>query len=299
MEKEKQYNDNTESTYDKVIKDALKVDQIPLVNGKYKLGQSRTVDGSDQNIFKKLYPITPPKSDKEIGTAGTRGSGNGEIALYWLLNGSGYNVMDSRGKSSPDLTVNGVIGVEVKSSDNNYIDLGRYARLESITRLLNSIFSIYELLQDTPDLEDNTTSLKNKTKTINSANFSIDNIKDAAKLIIDFYDKIKKDKDLTSIPIIKNIYNKIRTLFELTPKDIDKHSPETLAAGLLKILFIGILKEKPGIGGYIANVKENGELQWFKVTEESIKDITDDKILAKAAVNASHSFLKIKPEIFF
>ena len=37
MEKEKQYNDNTESTYDKVIKDALKVDQIPLVNGKYNI----------------------------------------------------------------------------------------------------------------------------------------------------------------------------------------------------------------------------------------------------------------------
>ena len=119
------------------------------------------------------------------------------------------------------------------------------------------------------------------------------------KKLLSFAETYAKDKDLTSIPIIKNIYNKIRTLFELTPKDIDKHSPETLAAGLLKILFIGILKEKPGIGGYIANVKENGELQWFKVTEESIKDITDDKILAKAAVNASHSFLKIKPEIFF
>ena len=65
MEKEEQYNDSTESTYDKVIKDALKVDQIPLVQGKYKLGQSRTVDSSDQNIFKKLYPITPPKSDKD------------------------------------------------------------------------------------------------------------------------------------------------------------------------------------------------------------------------------------------
>jgi hypothetical protein len=299
MEQEEQDNVAVESRYDKVIKDALKVDQVPLVKGKYKLGQSGTVDSSDMSIFKKLYPITPPKSDKEIGTAGTRGSGNGEIALYWLLQGSGYDVKDSRGKSSPDLTVNGSTGVEVKSSDNKYIDLGRYARLDSITNLLNSLFSIYETLQDVPDLEESPALSKNKTKTINSANFSIDNIKDATNLVIDFYNQIKKDKDLISIPVIKNLYNKIRILFDQTPKEIDKHSSETLSAGLLRILFIGILREKPGIGGYIANVQENGKIQYFKVTEESIKGITDDKILAKAAVNAAHSFLKIKPELFF
>jgi len=301
MEQEEQDNVAVETTYDKVIKDALKVDQIPPVKGNYKLGQSGTVNSSDLDTFKKLYPIAPPKSDKEIGSAGTKASGNGEIALYWLLNGSGYDVEDSRSKSAPDLTVNGNIGVEVKAVEkNNNIQLGRYASIQPAKSLLNSLFSIYEILQDTSDIQGDDKLTKNKTKTIDSANFSIDNIKDATKLVIDFYDKIKKDKDLLNIPVIKNIFNKIRILFDQIPKEyVDKHSSETLAAGLLKLLFIGMLKVKPGIGGYIVNIKENGELRYFKVTEESIKDITDDKILSKAAVNAAHSFLNIKPEIFF
>ena len=57
MEKEEQYNDNTESTYDKVIKDALKVDQIPLVQGKYKLGDDKSPQGPDLETFIKLYRL--------------------------------------------------------------------------------------------------------------------------------------------------------------------------------------------------------------------------------------------------
>ena len=299
MEQEEQDNITVENTYDKVIKDALKVDQIPLVKGKYKLGVSGKVNSADLETFKKLYPIAPPKKGSKVGSAASKGSGNGEIALYWLLKGSGYNdIIDSRDKNQPDLKV-GNAGVEVKSFDTKTFQLGRFGSIQPIKGLLNSIFSISELLQDTAHSEEGPIISENKTKTVDSSNFSIDDIKLASKLSIDFYNQIKKHKDLTVFPMVSNAYNKIRLLFDHIPKEIDKHTSETLAAGLLKLLLIGILNNKPGIGGYFVNIKEDGELDWFRVTEESINNISDQKILTKAAINISQSFVAIKPELFF
>jgi len=285
--------------YDDVIKKELKVEEIPSVKGKYKLGVSGKINPADLQIFKQLYKVSPPRKNKEIGSAGSQGSGNGEIALYWLLKGSGYNdIIDSRENNQPDLKI-GNVGIEVKSVDTKTFQLGRFASVQPIKGLLNSLFSISELLQDVEHSEKENVVAEIKSKTVDSSNFSIEDIKNACKLCIDFFNQIKKHKDLTVFPIVKNAYNKIRILFDQIPKDIDKHTPETLAAGLLKLLLIGLLNNKPGIGGYFINIKEDGELEWYKVTEENISKISNEKILTKAAINIKQSSVSIKPELFF
>ena len=140
MEQEEQDNVATETRYDIVIKDALKVDQIPLVKGKYKLGESGTVQGSDKDTFIKLYKVAPPTADKGIGSAGSKGSGNGEIALYWLFKYQSPSIpaKDSRGSDNPDLIIDGH-GVEVKSMESNDLALGRFGHEE-----YKEIMSSYE-----------------------------------------------------------------------------------------------------------------------------------------------------------
>jgi len=109
--------------YDDLIKKTLKVSEIPTPVGDYKLGNNGNVNSSDLKIFKELYKVAPPKAGKEESEAGSKGSGHGEIAVYWLL-GKGYSVQDGRGGGNPDLIVDGV-GVEVKSYDVTKITLGR------------------------------------------------------------------------------------------------------------------------------------------------------------------------------
>jgi hypothetical protein len=94
--------------YDDVIKKELKVEERPSVKGEYKLGESKKVQGSDLEIFKKLYPLSPPKKGEEVGSAGTKGSGNGELALYWLFKYQTPSIpaRDSRGSDNPDLIIN-------------------------------------------------------------------------------------------------------------------------------------------------------------------------------------------------
>ena len=136
--------------YDKTILNALDIDTIPRSKNKYKFGGNSTFDvqvkPDDMEMWKKLYPVKPPKTGEEVGTAGSLGVGNGEIALYWLYNysDSGIKVDEGRSGDDPDLFFNGV-GVEVKAykSHNGKIGLGRFGADKENLRLLGLIFGIF------------------------------------------------------------------------------------------------------------------------------------------------------------
>ena len=99
--------------YDKVILNALDVDTIPTSKSKYKFGGTSTfniqVQSDDLEIWKKLWSVKPPKTGKEVGSAGSLGVGNGEISLYWLYNysNSGVDVTMGRSGDDPDLYFDG------------------------------------------------------------------------------------------------------------------------------------------------------------------------------------------------
>lgn len=277
-----------ESLYDKVINYELNTDTIPKVHKKYTLGKSTQVHPKDLEIYKKLYAVSPPKEGEEIGSAGSKGSGNGEIALYWLLKSSGYSdIIDSRKSNQPDLKVNG-IGIEVKSFDTKSFKLGRYASVQPAKNLLNSLFSIYKLLE-----------ASTKKKEIDSSNFNIDELKHACEEVIKFFDSANDHPDIKVFPIVNNAYKIVRIIFTKVSKQDERHTAETLAAGLFKMLLEGVLKNKPGIPGYFVNVTKDGKIEYHHVTEEKINNISDEKILSKGAIAAEHSFIRINPEILF
>lgn len=285
-----------DSIYDKVIKETLKVDEIPNVQGKYKLGDSKKVQGSDLEIFKKLYPITPPKKGEEVGSAGTKGSGNGEVALYWLFKFQTPSVpaQDSRGVDNPDLIIDGH-GVEVKSMDKAELPLGRFGHQDykEVLLLLNDIFSLYAL----------SSLIAHKKKRIPTAsNFNQDELEEALESIIELHNDENLKKYSEAFPIISNIFKKTNIIFDkLSLKDVSDIQ-EAGGAVLKKLLLVKLTRKltlNSKEPGYIVNVSSNGDIKYYEVTKEKIENLDNSKIMDSNNVTAKQSFLTIKPESLF
>ena len=296
MEQEEQDNVATETRYDIVIKDALKVDQIPLVKGKYKLGESGTVQGSDKDTFIKLYKVAPPTADKGIGSAGSKGSGNGEIALYWLFKYQSPSIpaKDSRGSDNPDLIIDGH-GVEVKSMESNDLALGRFGHEEykEIILLLNDIFSLYAL---------SSVIAHKKPRIPTVSNFNQNELKEALKSVIELHndEKLKELKD--AFPIIGNVYKKTQIIFDKLSLEGNFDEVEAGGAVLKKLLTIKLTRKlnlNSKEPGYIVNIISSVEIKYYKVTTEMLENLDNKKIMDSNNVTAKQSFLYIKPETLF
>jgi len=296
MEQEEQNNVAGESRYDQVIKHALKVDQIPQVKGKYKLGDDKTPQGSDLEIFTKLYKVAPPAAEKEVGSAGSKGSGNGEIALYWLFKYQTPSIPaeDSRGLDNPDLIIDGH-GVEVKSMEKSDLSLGRFGLQDykETTLLLNDIFSLHALAS----------LIAHKEKRVPTAsNFNQDELKEALKNVLQLHndEKLKELKD--AFPIIGNVFKKTQIIFDKL--SIRGNFDEVEAGGaVLKKLLITKLTRKLNLDskepGYIVNISSSGKIKYYKVTKEMLESLDNKKIMSGNNVTAKQSFLNIKPESLF
>jgi len=296
MEQEEQNKVASETQYDIVIKDALKVDQIPLVKEKYKLGDSEKVKSPDSEIFNELYKVSPPPAGNEIGSAGTKGSGNGEIALYWLFKYQtpSISAKDSRGTDSPDLTIDGY-GVEVKSVGKTDLPLGRFGgpTYKETLLLLNDIFSLYAI----------SSLVAHKKKRIPTlSNFNQDELIEALKSVIELHNN-KELKDLKdAFPVIGNLYKKTQIIFDKL--SLKGTFDEKQAGGaVLKMLLKEKLRRKlsldSGKPGYIVNVRSDGDLTYYKVTLDDIDKIDDSDIMTSNKVTAKQSALNIKPDVLF
>lgn len=295
MEQEEQ-NNTAENTYDKVIKDTLKVDIIPSVQGKYRLGQSGKIKGSDSKIFTELYKVAPPTAGKEVGSAGSKGSGNGEIALYWLFKYQNPSIpaQDSRGIDNPDLIIDGY-GVEVKSMDKNELQLGRYGHKDykEILLLLNDIFSLYAL---------SSLIAHKKSRIPTAGNFNQDELEEALESIIELHNDENLKKYSDAFPIISNIFKKTNIIFDkLGVEDIT--SIKEAGGAVLKKLLLVKLSRKLNLDskdkGYMVNVSSDGELKYYEITKEKIEQLDNSLIMSDNNVTARQSFLSIKPEALF
>jgi hypothetical protein len=268
----------TEETelYDKTIQSALNTETVPAVQGKYSLGASISLSGNDGDIFKKLYPISPPKGGKEVGSAGSKGTGNGEIALYWLFaHQAGHDAMGTQGGDNPDLNIDGV-GVEVKAYDTNRMTLGKFGSDKANIELLNTLFGLDALVSS---LESKGASKKVSTAT----NFNKVDLINTFNTLRDFSSSdLRELSDKYSL--IGNIYSKVDSLLQSLNLDSSFDSDEGAAKLLKQILLIKFAK-KPGFGGYMANVTENGKISFRKVTEEGINNLSTDEILNNTYIN--------------
>jgi len=278
--------------YDDVIKKELKVEEIPSVKGKYKLGESKKVQGSDLEIFKKLYPLSPPKKGEEVGSAGTKGSGNGELALYWLFKYQGIPAEDSRGVDNPDLIINGY-GVEVKSVEKSELQLGRFGHKDykEIILLLNDIFSIYAL---------SSLIAHKKSRIPTAGNFNQEELEEAIESVIEIHNDENLKKLADTFPTIGNIYKKTNIIFDkLSLKN--ESDIQTAGGQVLKKLLDTKITRKLLLNskdkGYIVNVSSNGELTYYEITKEKIDNISPSVAINNIIIK--QSFLSIKPEALF
>lgn len=283
-------NEAADSQYNEVIAHALfgdttKIKDIPKPKKRYKLGDSTSVASEDMEIWKQLYPVKPPKAGKEIGTAGSLGAGNGEIALYWLLSGSGYTVADGRGDEQPDLIVNGT-GLEVKAYGKRQITLGRFGKDYDTRKKLGYVLGLDVLISNLTG-EERAPSIDsfNKDELIRGfatmAKFSGNgNLREAAK----------------EFELIGGIYSKIDALLEELGLE-KKFAPRQGAAAILKQLLFTKAEKKPGFGGYMVDVSEDGKIEYKQVSKEKLDSLSADDIIKY--VSANGSALKIYPDELF
>ena len=261
--------------YDKVILNALygqnpEEKSVPTTKNKYKFGGTSTFDvqvqSDDLEIWKKLWSVKPPKAGKEVGSAGSLGVGNGEIALYWLYqySNSGADVTMGRDGDDPDLFFNGK-GVEVKAYDKHtgLLGLGRFGADKENLRLLGMIFGL-----------NNLTKVLGKdevVKTINPTNFKGTDLIPAMENVIKLKNIDLGDLAL-SYPLFATIKNNIDSLVKALG---DFNTPEEGAANMAHQLVSSKLERKPGTGGYLASLKESGDIRFFAIDLEKLKTNED------------------------
>jgi len=281
--------DGTE--YDQLIAyslfgDTNKISEIPNVSKKYSVGKDDKVSTEDLKVYKKLYPVTPPKQGKEIGSAGTKGAGNGEVALYWLLSRSGVNVADGRGSDAPDLKINNSIGLEVKSYGKRNITLGRFGNDYDTRKKLGYVIGLDVLISNLTGDQ--------RAPSIDSFN------KDELIRGFGTLSKFSSNKNLRAasqdFELIKDIYSKIDSLTKELGLE-QGFAPREGAAAILRQLLSTKAKNKPGDGGYIVDVSEDGKIKYTQVTQSKIDSLDSDTIIKY--VSANGSALKIYPQELF
>jgi hypothetical protein len=270
------------TTYDQLIAYKLKQDTIPPVEGDYKLttshGTIKITNDHDRKIFSELYKIAPPTAGQGVDAAGSKGSGHGEIALYWLLKfqKDPYTVEDSRGGGSADLLVNG-IGVEVKAfPKGETIQLGRVGKYTTQLTRLNTIFGVNALITDF-------SGGGKKTLPPNAIHASSKDIEEACEHVLE----VSKHESLRmfNMPFITSMFNKIDEVLSFYGNPTDA---KELASKLLRDLLVAKFIDKPigsGEAGYVINVSPHGDLEYTYITKVGLQTLDLDKVYSGVFIN--------------
>jgi hypothetical protein len=292
---------DAEIKYNQVIAKVLfgtkeDVNKIPLPVGDYKIGINFTITKEDKEIYSKLYPIAPPKQEVDDDVMiGSKGSGNGEIALYWLLS-KNHTVKDMRGSDNPDLLIDGSIGVEVKAYDSKKIGLGRFGNQYANRKLLSIIFGLKALLGAITIGQDG-----GKGRTQRQApsldTFKKEELIQSFKILLDFDNNNDLKQIAHKYSPIDMIYQQISLVVNGLDLQHGQFTAEQGAAEIIKLLLITKLTKKPGFGGYLANIDSNGQCIFHLVNEDKIKKLDSNIILDN--VNANGAGLYVQPDNIF
>lgn len=272
------------SLYDHVI--IKKLGCIPKVYGNYELSKESTylhIDERDLDNFKEIYNLSPPKKGETEGYS--KGSGNGEIALYWLFHHQKNSIptRDARNGSDPDLII-GDIGCEVKAYKNHdgKLGLGRFGADRDNLKILNIIFGFYSLISlvSFKPMDPN-----KRNKQITSTNFNGHELLDAFDRIYLFVLE-NTDKELKGI--FKQIQTNILALLE------SLGNPQT-SEEATSILLINTIKSKlsikPGNEGYLANIRDDGNIFIYRIDFEKLNNLSIDILTKHISVNQSFIYI--------
>jgi len=151
-----------DAQYDAIIRKHLGLsdDQpLPRVENTYPFpgtgGATFDIQVKDKDLkhWQDFWTLTPPKAGGEIGDT-SKGSGDGELSLYWLYQHSNSaDVKGTQGSDNPDLTFNSNVGVEVKAygPHSKVKGLGRWSIDKDQLDALGILFGFQKLINH-PDL---------------------------------------------------------------------------------------------------------------------------------------------------
>jgi hypothetical protein len=258
---------------------------VPKVQGKYTL-KSTEIDKRDLQTFIDLYKEKPDGSTQV---------GNAETSLFWLFGGMDGKVTSTGGGYAADLQV-GNNNIEVKAYNTKSVKIGRFQRQTEFLELVNTIFSVYNLVNDKQEIFSvfsfNYESLVKAAEEFCLIRHSLNDIMSS----LSSKDKTKFNK----IKIFNGILKRAEKFDEFAKRmgleeicylpGQTRPGGERIAAALLKFITEKTLMEKPGgENGYMAILPEN-----FTPTSKMniVKVIHKGKInLTESQINNIHNYV--------
>jgi hypothetical protein len=262
----------TGSSYDDIIINSFNDEKDELKEQLYKIEGidigTPHINPKDVAVWKKLYNLAPPRLGKKEGQ--TKGSGNGELALYWFLNKKSHNkVYDNRfEKSGSADLVMGDVGMEVKSYDkSSEIKVGKFKssgkNAKQNNLVLSSVFGMDALLSKLSFESD-----KKSSAIADMGNFNYSKLVDGFFKMNSIYTAVSDPVLRSTFPVFEYIYSNIDKIYKFIGSD----DPKICALQTLLNLTLDKLSLKPGNNGYIINVNEDGSsIEWLHVNVDNIQ----------------------------
>ena len=289
-----------DSQYDAIIRAHLGLDEnqpIPKPKHKYPFNSSGgtfsiQVKGDDLKYWDDFWTLTPPKKGAKVGTT-SKGSGDGEISLYWLYqhSDSGVEVRGTQGSDNPDLEFND-LGVEVKAfpGHTGKQGLGRFGQDVEQLKMLGVIFGINALSTQFKGIPD---GKKRADKDINPLTWDGKNLKNAMEEVINFQ-KVDLEQ-LSSIPGY-DIFGMIKENMDFLNSRLGKYQSAEEGARAMSLEFIKPkIARKPGDGGFLVNVLRTGDCRFWKIEYDKVVNNQD----ALKHIGASQAMMKVNFEELF
>lgn len=261
-----------DSQYDAVIRAHLGLNDdqpLPRVKGTYpwpgKGGATFDIQvkGDDLKHWKDFWTLTPPKAGGEIGET-SKGSGDGEISLYWLYQygGSSVDVKGTQGSDNPDLEFD-KIGVEVKAygPHKDVKGLGRWSSDKPQLDALGILFGFQKLI----------VALEPKASGKFPPDVSPNNFKGFQ--LVQAFEVLQQllDVDLEGLGQEYSLFLDIKKrLDSLKIKIGDWDTPEEGARKMAVFFVEPKIGRKPGDGGFLVNVQNNGDCRFYGIDKEKL-----------------------------
>ena len=299
-EEKPEENSAGDSQYDAIIRAHLGLDEnqpIPKPKHKYPFNSSGgtfsiQVKGDDLKYWDDFWTLTPPKKGAKVGTT-SKGSGDGEISLYWLYqhSDSGVEARGTQGSDNPDLEFNG-LGVEVKAfpEHTGKQGLGRFGQDTEQLKMLGVIFGINALATQFKGIPD---GKKRAPKDVNPLTWDGGNLKDAMEEVLKFQ---KVDlAQLASIPGY-DIFKEIKENMDFLDERLGDYTSAEEGARAMALEFIKPkIARKPGDGGFLVNVLKTGNCRFWKIEYSKVVDNKD----SLKYIGASQAMMKVNFEKLF
>lgn len=201
----------------------------------------------------------------------TKNTGNGEVALYWLLDkkyGGAHEVEKNPGNDQADFLVDGqkveIKGWDLDIFDNQRIKIGRFESLHDLRRIINVVFGAYNVFYSGKYSKDK----HGKDSYLSESSFGFNGLTKAFDCSL----KIK-EINLNHLDNLRSILN--------SPMFAGLTEPEDFAAKFFAVLAARKLSHKVGRQNFIINARSGkniGRIDTIKLNDLDVRDCNLDLI---------------------